>query len=70
MNEDLLGRIEREVLSWPGVGKETGGGGPGQGGFWVPRPLSSGSGAITSGTSTTTITDWPTSRSRKSYGQP
>lgn len=36
MDESLLGLIEREVLGWPGVGKETGGGGPGRGGFWVP----------------------------------
>jgi len=36
MNDKLLAEIEREVLSWPGVSKETGGGGPGQGGFWVP----------------------------------
>jgi hypothetical protein len=36
MNDELLEMIEREVLSWPGVSKETGGGGPGQGGFWVP----------------------------------
>ena len=29
--------VERDVLSWPGVTKETGrGGGPGQGSFWVP----------------------------------
>ncbi len=36
MNDELLEKIEREVLSWPGVSKETGGGGPAQGGFWVP----------------------------------
>ena len=36
MNEELLKRIEREVLDWPGVSKETHRGGPGQGGFWVP----------------------------------
>jgi hypothetical protein len=36
MNDELLEMIEREVLSWPGVSKQTGGGGPGQGGFWVP----------------------------------
>jgi hypothetical protein len=36
MNDELLNSIEREVLGWPGVSKETGGGGPGQGGFWVP----------------------------------
>ncbi len=35
MNEELSARIEREVLGWPGVSKETGGG-PGQGGFRVP----------------------------------
>lgn len=36
MNDELSARIEREVMSWPGVSKESGGGGPGQGGFWVP----------------------------------
>jgi hypothetical protein len=36
MNDVLLERIEREVLSWPGVSKETGGGGRGRNGFWVP----------------------------------
>ncbi len=36
MNDKLSAQIEREVLSWPGVSKEKGGGGPGQGGFWVP----------------------------------
>lgn len=36
MNDELSARIEREVLGWPGVSKETGGGGPGQGGFRVP----------------------------------
>ena len=36
MNEELLTMVEREVLGWPGVSKETGGGGLGQGGFWVP----------------------------------
>ena len=36
MNEELLKLIEREVLDWPGVGKETHRGGPGQGGFRVP----------------------------------
>ncbi len=36
MNDELLKAIEREVLGWPGVSKETHRGGPGQGGFWVP----------------------------------
>jgi hypothetical protein len=36
MNDELLVSIEREVLGWPGVSKETQKGGPGQGGFWVP----------------------------------
>lgn len=36
MHDELLASIEREVLGWPGVSKETGRGGPGQGGFWVP----------------------------------
>ena len=36
MNDALLAQIEREVLGWPGVSKETGGGGPGRNGFWVP----------------------------------
>jgi hypothetical protein len=33
---ELLEMVEREVLSWPGVSKETGGGGRGQGRFRVP----------------------------------
>jgi hypothetical protein len=36
MNDELLEMVEREVLGWPGVSKESGGGGRGQGGFWVP----------------------------------
>jgi luciferase-like monooxygenase len=37
MNDSLLTMVERDVLSWPGVNKETGrGGNLGQGGFWVP----------------------------------
>ncbi len=36
MNDSLSAQIEREVLGWPGVSKETGGGGPGRHGFWVP----------------------------------
>lgn len=36
MNNELLAMVEREVLDWPGVSKETLRGGPGQGGFWVP----------------------------------
>jgi hypothetical protein len=36
MNDELLTMVEREVLSWPGVSKETHRGGRGQGGFWVP----------------------------------
>jgi hypothetical protein len=36
MNDELLEMVEGEVLSWPGVSKETGGGGRGKGGFWVP----------------------------------
>jgi hypothetical protein len=36
MNDELLAMVEREVLSWPGVSKVTGGGGAGRGGFWVP----------------------------------
>ena len=53
MNDDLLEMIEREVLSWPGVSKETGVGGSGRGrsGFYQ-RP-STGSVAGRSGTSTT-----------------
>jgi hypothetical protein len=35
MNDEPLEMIEREVLSWPGVSKDTGGGVRGQGGFWV-----------------------------------
>ncbi len=36
MNDVLLAQIEREVLSWPGVSKETGGGGRARNGFRVP----------------------------------
>ena len=37
MNDELLEMVEREVLSWPGISKETaGGGGRGQGGYWIP----------------------------------
>jgi len=36
MNDELLALIEREVLRWPGVSKETFRGGPGRGGFRVP----------------------------------
>ena len=36
MNEELLRLIEREVLDWPGVSKETHRGGASRGGFWVP----------------------------------
>ncbi len=36
MKDGLLEMVEHEVLSWPGVSKETGGGGRGQGGFRVP----------------------------------
>ena len=36
MNAELVGQIERELLGWPGVSKETGGGGTGQGGLRVP----------------------------------
>jgi hypothetical protein len=36
MDDELLASIEREVLSWPGVSKQAGSGGPGRGGFWVP----------------------------------
>ena len=35
MNDELLEMVEREVLEWPGVSKETHGGGRGQGGFRV-----------------------------------
>ena len=36
MKGELLKTIEHEVLGWPGVSKERGGGGRGRGGFWVP----------------------------------
>jgi Family of unknown function (DUF5519) len=36
MNDELLEMVEHEVLGWPGVSKARGGGGRGQGGFWVP----------------------------------
>ena len=39
MNHELLATIEREVLSWPGVSKETHRGGLGQGGFRVPPAI-------------------------------
>jgi Family of unknown function (DUF5519) len=35
VNDELLASIEREVLGWSGVSKETGKGGLGQGRFWV-----------------------------------
>jgi hypothetical protein len=36
MNDELLTMVEREVLSWPGVSKETAKGDQSQDGFWVP----------------------------------
>jgi len=36
MNDELLEMVEREVLDWPGVSKETHEGGRGRGGLWVP----------------------------------
>ena len=36
MNDELLTMVEREVLGWPSVSKETHRGSLGQGGFWVP----------------------------------
>lgn len=36
MDDELLAMIEREMLDWPGVSKETHRGGRGQGGFRVP----------------------------------
>ena len=36
MSDELLAKVEDEVLGWPGVSKERGGGGQGRGGFWVP----------------------------------
>ena len=36
MNDELLTMVEREVLRWPGVSKETHRGGQGKGGFRVP----------------------------------
>jgi|SRR5215212_1271345 len=36
MNDELLEMVEHEVLGWPRVSRERGGGGRGQGGFWVP----------------------------------
>ena len=36
MNDELVAQIERELLGWPGVSKESGGGGSGRGGFRVP----------------------------------
>jgi hypothetical protein len=36
MEGELLEMVEREVLGWPGVSRERGGGGRGQGGYWVP----------------------------------
>jgi Family of unknown function (DUF5519) len=36
MKDKLLEMVEHEVLGWPGVSKQTGGGGRGRGGFLVP----------------------------------
>lgn len=36
MNDGLSAQIERGVPGWPGVSKETGGGGPGRNRSWVP----------------------------------
>jgi Family of unknown function (DUF5519) len=36
MDDELLAMIEREMLDWPGVSKETHRGGQGRGGFRVP----------------------------------
>ena len=36
MNEELLQQVEREILAWPGVSKETFAGGGSQSGFQVP----------------------------------
>ena len=69
MYDSLLAQIEREVLGWPGVSKETGGGGRGRNGFWVRRPPSSDSAAGISGMSTTTKAVWPTSRFPRRFGK-
>ncbi len=39
MNDELLEMVEREVLSWPGVSKETEGRSRNQGGFRVPPAI-------------------------------
>ena len=37
MKDELLEMVEKEVLGWPGVSKQRGGGGGrSRGGFWVP----------------------------------
>ena len=36
MTDELVAMVEREILGWPGVSKETMQGGQGQGGFLVP----------------------------------
>ena len=36
MDETIANQFEREILSWPGVSKQTFAGGQGQGGFRVP----------------------------------
>ena len=36
MDQAIANQIEREILSWPGVSKQTFAGGRGQGGFQVP----------------------------------
>ena len=36
MNDELLAKVDREMLGWPGVSKERHGGGSGRGGFRVP----------------------------------
>ena len=60
MNDGLLALIEREVLDWPGVSKETHRGS--RGGFWVPPATVYKFGRRALGPSTTPA--WRTSCSR------
>ena len=62
MNDELLAMVERDVLDWPGVSKETHRGGPGQGGFGFHQPPSTSSVVGRWGIYTTPA--WRTSRSR------
>ena len=64
MNDELLTMVERDVLSWPGVTKETKRGvARARAAFGFRQPPSTGSAVGRLGTSTTPA--WRTSRSRE-----